>query len=323
MSDRTKKILLFGVAYPLFFLFSLVLGAYWTFPYDHVRDFIVQEVERGGDVQLEITSLEPSWITGIEAEGVRVAIVPDDPAEVPAELVLPEASARISLLSYLGGTTAVSYDVALAGGGAMEGEYAQDETMTHVEAHLDAVDLRRIGLLRSAIGVPITGVANGDIDVTVGAEAADTEGTARVTIRDVSVADGETPIEIEGLGAGLTLEQLELGTLEFEMETERGAGRIETLHANGEDAELWGSGSIRLAQPLSRSSIDMLVRIDFKESYRTSSPRMEGLFALLEVNPQVRPARTSDGAFQWRIQGSLGGRIRMVPAGRAPMPAAE
>ena len=50
-----------------------MLGAYWTFPYDHLREFIVQEVEQSGDVQLEIGRLEPSWLTGVEAETVRVA----------------------------------------------------------------------------------------------------------------------------------------------------------------------------------------------------------------------------------------------------------
>jgi type II secretion system protein N len=324
VSDRAKKILLYGVGYPFFFLFSLILGAYWTFPYDHVRDFIVQEAERGGAMQLEITRLEPSWVTGVEMEGVRVATVPEDASGPPQEVLIREATARVGLLALMGGTTDVSFDAELDGGGTIEGAFSQSEEATHVEAELQRVDLRRIGPLRGAIGLPITGRAEGNIDLTVGTEAADTEGSARLTIRNLSVADGETPLEIEGLGsAGLTLEQLNLGTLQFELETERGAGRIEELHADGEDAELWGSGSIRLARPLSRSSLDMLVRLDFKEGYRTASPRMEGLFALLEVNPQVRPARTPDGAFQWRIQGAFSGRMRMTPAGRADMPGAD
>ena len=45
----------------------------------------------------------------------------------------------------------------------------------------------------------------------------------------------------------------------------------------------------------------------------------EGLFALLEMNPQVRPARTPGGALQWRIQGNFAGRVRMVPSGRVNM----
>ena len=322
MTDRTKKILFYAVVCPLFFLFSLTCGAYWTFPYDHVRDFVVQEAERDGSTQLEIASLEPSWFTGVEAEGVRFAKVPEDSDTPPVPLSLDRVEARISLISLLGGTTDVDFSTEIQGGGQIEGNFAQSEEATHVDARIAAVDLRRIGPLRAAIGLPLTGRAEGEIDLTIGREAADTEGTARLTVRNLSFADGETPLEIEPLGAGLTLERMDLGTLQFEMETERGAGRIETLRADGDHAQLWGNGSIRLAQPFARSSVDMLVRIKFKDAYREASPRMQGLFALLEVNPQVRPARTPDGALQWRIQGSFGGRIRMVPSGRVPMPEA-
>ena len=80
---------------------------------------------------------------------------------------------------------------------------------------------------------------------------------------------------------------------------------------------------MRLVRPLRMSSLDLLLRIKFKDAYRESSPRMGALFTLLEMNPQVRPARTSDGALQWRIQGAFASRIRMVPSGRAPMPGVE
>ena len=323
MPTIATKILVYGLAYPLFFLFWLVLGAYWTFPYDHLREFIVQEVEQSGDVQLEIGRLEPSWLTGVEAETVRVALLSEDAGGPPRELTLSSASARVSLLSLLGGTTEVDYDVALMGGGRVAGTFAQSEETQRLQATLERVNLRRIGPIESAVGLPVRGRADGEIDLTVGTRAADNDGSVRLTIRDLSVADGETALEVDGLGAGLTLEELDLGTLEVELDTERGAARIEELDADGEGAELWGSGSIRLARPLPRTTVDMLVRLDFKEAYRTSSPRMEGLFALLEVNPRVRPARTSDGALQWRIQGALGGRVRMTPSGRAPMPGAD
>ena len=320
--ERAQKVLVYGVVAPLFFLFSVVFGAYLTFPYDHLRDFIVQEVERGGTTQLQITSISPSWFTGVELEGVTLSSVAEGGEPAP-ELGIPPAEARVSLISLMGGTTEVSFDTEIDGGGSIEGVFAMDEASTRLEAHLERVDLRRVGPLHHSIGLPLAGIAEGAVDLTIGAEAVSTEGTANLTIRNLALGDGQTPLEIEGLGAGLTLERLNLGTLTFRMETERGTSTIEELHADGEHAELWGTGSLRLAQDLERSSIDMLFRMNFKEPYRTSSPRMEGLFALLEVNPAVRPARTPTGAFQWRVSGSFGGRIRMIPSGRAPMPEAD
>lgn len=323
MSERTKKILLYFVASPLFFLFSLTCGAYYTFPYDHLRDFIIQEAERDGSVQLEIEELSPSWLTGVELEGVRFASVPDDPRARPSPLVLTSAEARVSLLSLIGGSADVAFEAEIDGGGTIEGEFGSSDEQTSLSAELADVDLRRVGPLRDAIGLPITGRASGTIELVAAQEAANNRLDANVTIRNVSIADGQTPFVIEGLGTGLTLERMQLGTLTFRMQTERGAGSIERLRADGEHAQLWGTGTIRPGHPLRMSSIDMLVRVKLKDAYRESSSRMGALMMLLDANPQIRPARTPDGALQWRVQGSFATRIRMVPSGRAPMPGAE
>ncbi|MGE0791427.1 MAG: type II secretion system protein GspN [Sandaracinaceae bacterium] len=322
MNDRTKRILLWGVACPIFTILSLVLGFYWTFPYDHARDFIVQEAEKGGTVQLEITRLEPSWLTGVHAEGVRIAEISEGDAP-PAELLLTSVDGRISILSLLGGTTNVDFEVEVDGGGQIEGNFAQSETSTHIDARIQNLDMRRVGPVRSAVGLPVFGLAQGEIDLDIGAEAADTHGTVNLTIANAAVGDGHTPLEIPGMGSGVTLERLNIGTLEFQMETERGNGEVQRLHASGEHAELWGTGSIRLAQPFERTTLDLLIRVNFTDAYQHSSDRMEAIFSILEMNPAVRPARTPNGALQWRIQGSMGGRIRMVPSGRVPMPEAD
>ena len=57
-----------GWAYACFFVAAFVLSAYLTFPYDHLRDFIVAKVEQSGkgnadSVRLEIVSLRPSFLT--------------------------------------------------------------------------------------------------------------------------------------------------------------------------------------------------------------------------------------------------------------------
>jgi type II secretion system protein N len=318
-----KKILLYGVAYPAFFLFSLIVGAYWTFPYDHLRDYIVEKAEHGGSMQLEIERLEPSWVTGVELEGVRLVTLPDSPTEEPAVLVIPRAEARISLLSLLAGTTDVSFDAELDGGGRIEGSYAESSESTHIVANIQEVDLRRIGPLREAVGLPIAGRLSGDIDLTIAQEATNTQGTADITLRNVAIGDGRTPLVVEGLGSGLTLERMNLGTVQLRLETTRGVGTIQRLRADGEHAELWGSGNVRLVQPLRMSSLDLLFRIQFKDAYRNASDRMRALFSLLEMNPQLRPARTPNGALQWRIQGAFGSRIRMTPSGRSPMPGVD
>ncbi len=322
-SSLFKKLLLNGVAYPAFFTFWLLLGAYWTFPYDRLRDFIIQQAEKSGTIELDIASLEPSWLTGIEMEGVRVRKLPDAPGGTAAPLSIQSLDARISLLSLLTGTVEVSYDATIQGGGTIEGVYATSSDSTVIQATLANVDLKRLGPVHDAIGLPLEGRARGTIDMTIASEAANTKGNVDLTIANVAIGDGQTPLVIEGMGAGITLEQLDVGTVRFKLKTERGVATIEQLGADGEHAQLWGTGSLRLVQPLRASSLDVLLRINVKDAYRNSSDRMRVLFGLIDNNPQVRPARRPDGALQWRIQGAFGSRIRMVPSGRTEMPGVD
>ena len=179
MSSRAKKILFYAVVCPIWFLFTLTCGAYFTFPYDHVRDFVVQEVERGGAVRLDIESLEPSFVTGVVAEGVRVTPVSDGPVEEDNTLVIDEADARVSLLSLMAGETEVDFAGALAGAGVIDGTYADTEEATVIEAHLESINMRQLSPLREAIGIPIGGMLGGDIELTLANEAASTEGETR------------------------------------------------------------------------------------------------------------------------------------------------
>ncbi|MGF1465215.1 MAG: type II secretion system protein GspN [Sandaracinaceae bacterium] len=316
LSPRLRNLLRLGCLYPAFFVLFFVVGVYWTFPYGHLKEFLIQEVTRSGQVRLVIESLSPSWVTGVTARGVEVTM-DDGSIEGPiAPLVIPRATARLSLLSLLTGWTDVGYDVELSGGGRAVGRYAQSDTGVIVEADLEQVDLRRLPPLRTATGIPFTGRLEGTVDLSIGEEPENTEGTADLSILGLSVFDGQTPLKIPGMaGAGLTLEPMRLGTLELQLAAEEGIATIDRLQADGPDAGLVGEGALRLLRPPTRSTIDAFIEVEFKDEYRTSSDRMTGLFAVLEANPAVRPARTPDGHFRWRIQGSLGGSLRTQPAG--------
>ena len=111
---RRKALRFMG--YSTFFWTFFWLFAYLTFPYERVRDRIVQEVEfpkdargnrRPSGYQLEIVDLQPSWFTGIEARGVRI-IKPAEGEDPTVDVLLEEVNARISLLSLLTGTAALA-----------------------------------------------------------------------------------------------------------------------------------------------------------------------------------------------------------------------
>jgi len=85
-------------------------------------------------------------------------------------------------------------------------------------------------------------------------------------------------------------------------------------------ADLDGAGSLRLLQPLPMSRLDLMLRANIKDAYRERSDRTRGMFMLIDNNRRAGAAKTPDGAFQFRVSGTFGGRISGSPAGRAPMP---
>ncbi|MBO6937017.1 MAG: type II secretion system protein GspN [Deltaproteobacteria bacterium] len=316
------------VGYPLFFIFCFVLFAYWTFPYERAKRFIIEQVEytqRGGQkvpsgYQLEIVDLGPSGLTGLSASGVRLVKLPETADERPVDVTIEEANVSLGVLSLLVGTLSVDFDVAVAGGD-IEGSFSQDGSTTEIEATIEDVKLRRVGVLRGMLGLPVAGELGGEVDLVIAEEAADTTGSIELSIDGLAIGDGNTKLQIEGIpGDGLTVERLDAGNVEFYAAVEEGSANIERLEGRGPDIDLDGAGTLRLLQPLPMSRLDLMLRADIKDSYRERNGRTQGMFMLIDNNRRAGAAKTPDGAFQFRISGTFGGRISGSPAGRAPMP---
>ena len=78
------------VLYPAFYLFCLFSCLYLTFPWDKLKDRIEAEFAKGQEKKgakawrLEIDSLSGYWLSGIEMQGARIIMPPeDDDADEP------------------------------------------------------------------------------------------------------------------------------------------------------------------------------------------------------------------------------------------------
>lgn len=328
LSDRAKTLLRRFLVFPFYFLCCLFTSAYQTFPYDRARDFAVEQVGRAmPGAELEIVSLEPAWISGVEAEGVVLRLPAEPGEERPAEITLRRVYARAGMLAYLFGTTSVTFEIETDGGGLIEG-YFEDSTSgegqeatgeTRVVAHITNVDLRRIGLIRHFAHIPFEGMVSGDIDVTVAHELDATTGTVVLTIAGLALGDGHAEIPIPGMSRGIAVERLDAGDLNLRMEIEHGVGRIQQLSSDGEDAQVQGQGTVRLLRPFRMSALDVLLRINVASSYRERNDRTRAVFGFADMSADVRPYRSPDGAYQLRLQGAIGGRLQAMPAGTATL----
>ena len=329
--ERAQTILSRFVVFPFYFLCCLFSSAYETFPYDRVRDFAIHQIERAmPGAEVEIVSLEPAWISGVEATGVLIRM-PQEPGEDRrAEVTIPRVYARAGIFAYMFGTSDITFEIETDGGGSITGELTDatsgsgDEAheQTRVVAHLENVDLRRIGMIRHALGIPVEGTITGDLDVTLADELDATTGNITLTIAGVALGDGRAEVSLAalmpGMSHGLVVDRLRAGDINLRIDVEHGVGRVQQLSSDGEDAQLQGQGTIRLLRPFRMSALDVLMRINITPAYREGD-HARGLFMLADSSPLVQPYRAPDGAFQLRLQGAVGGRVMAMPAGSATL----
>lgn len=322
------------VGYPMFFLVCFVLFTYWTFPYERVKDYIIQQVEmplnaRSGQreasgYELEIVDLAPSWFTGVELTGVSLSEMNEDPEGVPAQVTFEHIHARVSLLSLLLGNVAATFDTRVAGG-TIQGEFEQNGNDMAFEVDIDGVRTRRIGFMRGFTGgLPLVGQISGHIAASLPEDRAASSGDIDLHIEDMVLGDGVAKIRMDTNAftrAGLTFPETSFGDIDLELNLAEGTATVTRLEGRGEDIELDGTGTVRIRNAVATSTVDAMLRIGITEEYQSENA---GLFTVMEQEPRVRAAKTPEGdALQFHVAGNIGPRMRFQGAGRSPRPGSE
>lgn len=294
----------------LFWLFFWVF-AYWTFPYDRLGGVISNQVAAASDYRIQFGDLSPSWVTGVTLSDVKLSKAGSEDT-----MEIKEVTARASLWALLTGSTAVSFSAEF-GDGSLDGEFENSETTQHIAAEFDDVDLAALGILDDVVPLPVAGTVVGDMELTIAEEPEQTEGFIKLTVEELAVGDGEAKLDVPGMG-GLTVDKVEAGDLEVDMEVKEGIAEVKKFAADGPDLSVDGSGEVRLAKPMGRSRSDLTMKFKVKDAYKKKSSRAEAMVSMLDsgMAPQIKSAKTSDGALQFRLTGSIS-RPRFVPSGRS------
>ena len=302
--------------YPLFFFLCFVFFAYKTFPYDRLADRMVQEAQARG-YELEIIDLTHSGLTGLKFENLRLVLPSEEEGSPPVDVLFEELTVSTSLFSPMSDTKSYSFDAELAGGEA-EGDITLGPDNMEIDAEIDEIDLDALPALRKFTRVPLSGTLNGEIVLSMPSEVAESTGNIEITIEGLNLGDGKTKLDIPGWG-GLTLDQADAGNLELVADIEGGAAKIERATAHGKDLELDVLGRMRLLRPLKRSEVNLMFRVKIQDAYKERSPKVATMLEL--ASSELEAAQTADGAIQYRVTGSLAGRLRPRAAGSQPFEA--
>jgi type II secretion system protein N len=315
LPPRVRKAILVS-GYVFFYLGCLLLFAYFTFPYDMLKERIVTEFEKqrsqaGSPQRLEIGSLGPYWFSGLSARDVKLVLprAPGSDGERRAEsLALETAHVRLSLLPLLIGRMTFTFG-AKAFGGDIDGYY-RSSGEERIEVELDDVDVGQIGPLVDIVGgLPLEGRLAGKADLALPLPKA--SGSLDWKIEKLAAGDGKAKIQ-----GKLALPKLAVGELKLTAEAKEGVLKITKLSAGGagQDLDLDGTGKIALRDPMTESLSDLNLRFRFSDAYKGRNEITKSLFgppgsnipALFELaDPRIKASRRADGYYGWHMAGPL------------------
>jgi type II secretion system protein N len=326
-SERLRKVVRWA-GYPLFYTFAFWFFAYLTFPHDRLRDRLVAEfnARQTGEkpLRLEVEDTSWYWLTGIEAEGVKLTSIAPAPSEEgkaakPKVVTLDELHVRASLLRLLIGTLHMSFG-ADAFGGTITGVTSDADDARSIEMEIEDVSVADLPILGEAVGLPLTGTLAGTVDLRLPeAKLARGEGKIDLKISGITVGDGKAKIR-----DAIALPKLDAGELVLDAEATNGRLKVNKLTAKGTDIEFIADGAIRLRDPFESSLAELSVRFKFADSYTNKNDVTRGLFGapgssvpgLFDLDPKNRRAKRPDGYYGWRISGPIS-HLNFEPAAAA------
>jgi type II secretion system protein N len=313
--------------YPLFYLLCLVIFFYVTFPFTRLKQRIVTEFNaaqaKASGMRLEIDELSWYWITGIEAEGVRLISppppAPDGKLAKPEVYEIQHAHVRMSFWSALIGNRHVSFGIE-AGGGEVSGSVADDGPDRTVSLSFQGLGVSGLPFVAGAVGLPMTGSLTGTVELALPEQKLSKgNGTVELAISELAVGDGKAKIRDT-----IALPRLEAGKLELSAKVKDGNVKVDKFTAQGPDLELGSDGRIRLRDPFGTSRAELTLRFKFSDRYKAKSDITKRLFGepgsnvpgAFDLDPKIRAAKEPDGFYGWRVYGPLA-RLDFQPAPHA------
>jgi len=270
-----------------FFLFSFVVGLYLTFPWNALKDRIAIQLAEATGWEVEATSLEPSWLTGVRIQGLKLA-----PPEADEPLLFDEVVARARLLSFLTGGMGVSAWLPL-GQGELDVTLARGSDETTVRAKAQGVELAMVPGFAAFTGLPLSGQLDLDADVTLDRQdAAKSSGRIELSGSDLELGEG-------GKVANFPIPALRLGNLDWEMDIEDGKVELPQQQLRGGDVDVDLEGTVDLATPVERTTMNLNVSFRPTPEYLQENGLIEALLN------NINRAKGSDGFYTYAITGSV------------------
>jgi type II secretion system protein N len=315
------------VGYGLAYVFTFVVFAYLSFPYERLKQYAVARYNASqtgtSPDRLEIESLSWSWrFPGIVAKGVRLTvgsepkpatdITVEASAEDGAKPALPqyldaeEVYVSLSTFALLRGVRAASFGAQTLGGN-ISGWARDSDALRRLELQLDGIHPGQIPQLAAAIGLPLSGRLSGRIAVDLPENnLMKADGTVELAAEDLVIGDGKAKIQ-----GAIALPELHMGAFTLKAGIVGGRLKLDECVAQGRDVDLTLTGGLRLRKRLEGSLAELDLKFSFSDKYKTQSDLTKALFGqpdskvpgLFDTVTSSMLTKQEDGSYAARLYG--------------------
>lgn len=298
LGPRARKILRV-VGFVVLFLVTFVFALQWTFPFDRVRDKVIEVLST--KYETDIGDVERGLIPGrVYFKAVTLRTRPSKADEVPTTFYIERLKVDVGLFALIGGKASVDIDAKI-GPGNIEGNIALSKG--HTSIHLDGNGLPSAMLpMKEAVGLPMSGKVNFSFDLELPNTKLKTGKTGPNWTKAVGAAmfecpqgctfgDGKTKLKpklknnrnaafAEG---GIEFGKLNVQTFIAKVDISKGHLKVTRLDTKSEDGELHVDFDMTLAQNIDESTV-------------TGCLRFTGSQALLKRDARTHAAISTTGA---------------------------
>jgi type II secretion system protein N len=293
---RIKRVIVQIVAYTLYAMVAFVVFLYLTFPYDLLRQRLVEWVSQEG-MKLSLTRLRPAFPPGVRAQDIRLLVDQFSPND--ATVQIESVRVQPEWMAVLSRKMQARFEAELYSG-RLEGDvgYAPVEGAPRwdMKARFAELDMAQHPLLRKEDKAFLRGRLNGDAVVTLTSDGEMQDST--FSLRGQSIVLAGSP------GWQLQLQkEVVCDTLQGELKTTpKQAGNV-SLKCQGKDLLIEASGTVGWKAPLPDSQLTSGWKASSTEAYKQE-------VALLAALVGKRLDRRGDLSF--RLQGPLR-QLRLGP----------
>ncbi|MFV8749822.1 type II secretion system protein GspN [Nannocystaceae bacterium ST9] len=305
---KLRRGLLWAFALTIVFLVS----AWISLPTRSIAWRIAHEARlKGLNITVEDVSIRP-WGSATLHEVVW-NFAPSRPDSNPVPFVVEELDISFSVLGYL---LFDEIDVEFEGTldeGTIAGGYFKGEDEARFKVDIADLPVYGVPKLQDAVSAPVRGIFGLSIDLTMpGGKWSEANGRMEVHCYSCTIGDGESKLFVPGtkktsmLSKGVTIPEIDLGTLDGVLVVEDGKAVAEEFGNESEDIRIKIGGDITFKDPVGSSQLNLLIKVFVSPTLRSRSDQLDLMVATASDKVKMDPP--DDGWLGFYLEGNFKNR---------------